>query len=37
MEKIKREKNILLMILLSACLVFTGVTVPQAKAKPKTG
>ena len=37
MEKIKREKNILLMILLSACLVFIGVTVPQAKAKPKTG
>ena len=37
MEIIKKEKNILLIFLLSACLVFIGVTVPQAKAKPKTG
>ncbi len=37
MEKIKRIKNILFNFLLSACLVFTGVAVPQAKAKPKTG
>ena len=36
MEKI-RKKNILPILLLSACLAFQGVTVPQAKAKPRTG
>ena len=33
----KNKKNMLLMLLLSASMVFSGITVPQAKAKPRTG
>ena len=37
MEKIKKSKTVLLALLLSVSMVFSSITVPQAKTKPRTG